>query len=135
MWVTPTEAGQYLADSVGGEAWTALTPDEQSQYLTSAFRILSNDPGYSFPDAVEQPMSDANTELAFWMLSNPQGLEAANLQAQGVAGFKIGNFQMSFHDDDGFRGPRSVYPATVGNLIERYRCELPAHGTLVRPYE
>lgn len=126
MWTSVTEANEYLAETVGGEAWASLSADDKLRYLTTAFRKLYNDPDYGFPEDVEEPMAHANIEYAFALLSNSGQQSPADMAAQGVAGFRIGTFSMDFHSSADMGGQRIKYPATVADLIDRYLLVGPA---------
>jgi hypothetical protein len=132
MWATLTEAASYLGETIGGEAWASLTSDQQSRYLTTAFRQLSNDPNYCFPDDTETYMASANIELAFWLASNPDAQKAVDLANSGVESFRIGQFAMAFRGDDQISVGRASYPAVVINLLDRYRCDIPAAAKFIR---
>lgn len=131
MWATKDEATEYLKTSVGGASWDALSADNQDRYLGTAFKTLSADPNYAFPDVATENMKEAQIEFAFSMLRNPDGQQAAALAAAGVESFNVGNFSMGFMSDADI-AKRTPYPPIVTGLIDEFESLQPAAGLLTR---
>lgn len=123
-WATITDADTYLTLKPNTSAWFATGLDQQA-YLTTAYRKIVRDPDYLIPDAPTGDdlirLQEAQIELAFFNLSNPNSDKAQNQIAQGIKGFKIGRFSQTYEtskgrDIEGY----SKYPVCVADLIRPF---------------
>lgn len=126
-WTTVDTAAAYLGAALGSESWDALDESAQVKYLTTAYRMLANDTNYTWP-SVTQAMKDAQTELAFYLVSNPSYMQRINLQNMGVDSMRIGDFMEHYASGPNLPGPVAKYPQIVMNLIEPYYNAPPAIG-------
>ncbi len=120
-WATIAESEAYLLLKPNTEAWFATGLDQQV-YLTTAYRSLFYDPDYTIPaspsTAQNTLLENAQIELAFYILSNPNSDKRQTLINQGVKQFKIGEWSESFDQTKGrdYEG-YSKYPVVVADLI------------------
>jgi len=120
-WADETDADAYLLNRIGSSAWFATGLGKQP-YLTTAYRLLNNDPDYSIPaapaGATLARLQEAQIEFALHLLSNPNTEKRQNLINQGVTSFSVGQFSESYQpgkgrDVEGY----SKYPSVVADLM------------------
>ena len=131
-WATVSQVDDYINAGIDGAAWAALSDSDKEKYIESSYRILVNDPNYSFPSTTTERMQNANAELANYLLNNPDYLQHIQLSAQGVQSFTIGTFSQTFKSDKDISDIKSRYPVIVENLISIYRSRLPAVARVTR---
>jgi len=131
-WATYTEADTYLSAGIEGAAWAALTDPVKTQYLETSYRQLLNDPDYAWPGTTTTNQTNANIELANYLLTNPDYLTALQQAGAGIASFTIGTFSQSYRSDSEMSNGRTKYPIQVSNLIDAYEASLPGVARVTR---
>lgn len=119
-WVTIVEANAYFDESLDSDKWVALT--NKGGAINSAFRILTNHPGYEFPSEPTQKMKDANCEFALFLT---KGTKRQDLQDQNVQSFSVGDFSESYSPSNEPSESKIFLPAKVKDLIQSYSKSAP----------
>lgn len=111
-WVTIVEADTYLDEKVGASAWAALTDEQKSEYLITAFRWINRLPDYDF-SVVTNNMKYAQIELAWYIYGNyTTHTKHEALYASGVRNFRVSKFTESL--------AKPELPPVVKDLLDDY---------------
>lgn len=127
MWASMTDADSYLLGKLGGDLWESLPSDQKQRALVSSYRILSSDKNYNFPHVANNDMVNAQIELAFALVTNPEEQQAIAMRSAGVSSFTVGRFSVSYT----LGGVAATYPAAVCMYIDAYRIG-GGHGRIIR---
>jgi hypothetical protein len=128
-WVTVEEANAYFTDTLEADSWGSLT--NKLGAITSAFRILSTHPAYSFPETPTQKMADANAQYALYIATNSSNRQ--KLIEQGVKSFTVGKFSETLKDTDEGYGTNVKLPSIVKQLLDEYEQGPSFIGNFDRP--
>ena len=131
-WATTTEADTYLNAGIDGAAFALLSTAIKTQYLESSYRMLLNDPGYGWPGTTVTAQTNANIELANYLLTNPDFTKSIQAANAGIESFEIGTFKENYRSDKDLSQLRTNYPIQVLNLIDAYKVYVPGVARITR---
>ena len=123
-WATVAQADLYFESRYNSDAWAALTLNQKSQLLITAFRWIRQQSAFSVPaEDTSEVVRQAQCEAAWFVLNWFEEYEKRRaLTASGVKSYKAMDVSETFE--------AVAFPPFLGDILSDYNIEI--GGTLVR---
>lgn len=92
--------------------WSGATDAVKTAALWTGYNRLSKSPSWTLPTTATQEMKDAQAEMAYFLIMDPDSDRRASLQAQGVTEAGIVK--------EKYGGARALFPPSVADLLDAF---------------